>query len=464
MAAAGVPTAGARTCTTAAEVDAALDAFGPPYVVKDDGLAAGKGVVVTHDREAARAHAAACGTVVVEEYLDGPEVSLFCVTDGEARAAAAAGAGRQAGRRRRHRSEHRRHGRVCAAALGARPTWSTTSLHAVVAPDAGRDAPPRHPVRRPALRRPRAHRGRPAGNRVQRAVRRPGDPGGARAAGDRRWPACCTPPRPARSSRTRRCAGATAPRSPWCSPPPATRVSRGPATCSPAPTGPACCTPAPAAATTARWWRSGGRVRLRRRHRRHAGRRAAGRVRPAGRRAPRRRPLPLGHRARRGRRHHRDPGNASRRPLRVESVTDSWEQDFAAYVDGARRRPARAAYLLCGDWHAAEDLTQAALTKLYLAWRRIDRTGSLDAYARRVLLRTYLDERRRPWRREHPVAGGPAGLATTARSPPRGDPSRTTPSGTSGRRWTGWSGRRRHHCTPRPCSRRAGGPGGAGRC
>jgi len=82
MAAAGVPTAGARTCTTAAEVDEALDVFGPPYVVKDDGLAAGKGVVVTGDRDAARAHAAGRGTVLVEEYLAGPEVSLFCVTDG----------------------------------------------------------------------------------------------------------------------------------------------------------------------------------------------------------------------------------------------------------------------------------------------------------------------------------------------------------------------------------------------
>jgi phosphoribosylamine--glycine ligase len=83
MAAAGVPTAAARACRTAAEVEAALDAYGPPYVVKDDGLAAGKGVVVTGDRAAALAHAAACrGTVVVEEFLDGPEVSLFCVTDG----------------------------------------------------------------------------------------------------------------------------------------------------------------------------------------------------------------------------------------------------------------------------------------------------------------------------------------------------------------------------------------------
>ncbi len=82
MAAAGVPTARAFVCATSAEAAAALDAFGPPYVVKDDGLAAGKGVVVTSDRDEALAHAAACGRVVVEEYLDGPEVSLFAVTDG----------------------------------------------------------------------------------------------------------------------------------------------------------------------------------------------------------------------------------------------------------------------------------------------------------------------------------------------------------------------------------------------
>ncbi|MFR9794645.1 phosphoribosylamine--glycine ligase [Streptomyces sp. MS06] len=94
MAAAGVPTARSYVCTTDEEVAAALDAFGAPYVVKDDGLAAGKGVVVTGDLEAAEAHASAClgtsssasgqgGRVVVEEYLDGPEVSLFAVTDGE---------------------------------------------------------------------------------------------------------------------------------------------------------------------------------------------------------------------------------------------------------------------------------------------------------------------------------------------------------------------------------------------
>ncbi|MDG4762853.1 phosphoribosylamine--glycine ligase [Solwaraspora sp. WMMD406] len=84
MAAAGVPTARSATCRTAAEVAAALDDFGAPYVVKNDGLAAGKGVVVTEDRTAALAHAESCGQVVVEEYLAGPEVSLFVVTDGTA--------------------------------------------------------------------------------------------------------------------------------------------------------------------------------------------------------------------------------------------------------------------------------------------------------------------------------------------------------------------------------------------
>jgi phosphoribosylamine--glycine ligase len=82
MAAAGVPTARSYTCGDAAAVTAALDEFGPPYVVKDDGLAAGKGVVVTGDRAAALAHAAGCRQVVVEEYLAGPEVSLFALCDG----------------------------------------------------------------------------------------------------------------------------------------------------------------------------------------------------------------------------------------------------------------------------------------------------------------------------------------------------------------------------------------------
>ena len=88
MAEAGVPTAMARVCSTVDEVASALDQFGAPHVVKDDGLAAGKGVVVTDDRDEAFAHAAAClarggdARVVIEEYLDGPEVSLFGITDG----------------------------------------------------------------------------------------------------------------------------------------------------------------------------------------------------------------------------------------------------------------------------------------------------------------------------------------------------------------------------------------------
>ena len=82
MTAAGVPTAAARTCRSQPEAAAALAEFGPPYVVKADGLAAGKGVVVTTDLTEALAHAGASGTVVIEEFLDGPEVSVFALADG----------------------------------------------------------------------------------------------------------------------------------------------------------------------------------------------------------------------------------------------------------------------------------------------------------------------------------------------------------------------------------------------
>ncbi|MEY8014172.1 phosphoribosylamine--glycine ligase [Mycobacterium servetii] len=91
MAAAGVRTAASEIVDTPARLDAALDRFGPPagdpaWVVKDDRLAAGKGVVVTADREVARAYAAslleAGHPVLLESFLDGPEVSLFCVVDG----------------------------------------------------------------------------------------------------------------------------------------------------------------------------------------------------------------------------------------------------------------------------------------------------------------------------------------------------------------------------------------------
>ncbi len=92
MSAAGVRTASSEIVDNPAHLDAALDRFGPPageqaWVVKDDGLAAGKGVVVTADREVARAHAAslleAGHPVLLESFLDGPEVSLFCLVDGD---------------------------------------------------------------------------------------------------------------------------------------------------------------------------------------------------------------------------------------------------------------------------------------------------------------------------------------------------------------------------------------------
>ena len=94
MAATGVRTASSEIVDNPAHLDAALDRFGPAgaagdpaWVVKDDGLAAGKGVVVTADRDAARAHAAslldAGHPVLLESFLDGPEVSLLCIVDGE---------------------------------------------------------------------------------------------------------------------------------------------------------------------------------------------------------------------------------------------------------------------------------------------------------------------------------------------------------------------------------------------
>ncbi|MGY3127211.1 phosphoribosylamine--glycine ligase [Agrococcus sp. UYP33] len=85
MARAGVPTGADTTATTLDEVRAALDASPPPWVLKADGLAAGKGVIVTDDRAAAEAHAEAFlpdGPLLIEEFLAGPEVSLFVITDG----------------------------------------------------------------------------------------------------------------------------------------------------------------------------------------------------------------------------------------------------------------------------------------------------------------------------------------------------------------------------------------------
>ncbi|CAM5742754.1 Phosphoribosylamine--glycine ligase [Streptomyces alboniger] len=175
MAAAEVPTARSYVCTSPEEVDAALDAFGAPYVVKDDGLAAGKGVVVTSDVEAARAHANSCERVVIEEFLDGPEVSLFAITDGATvlplRPPRTSSARSTATRARTPAASVRTprcHGRT--------RSWSTRSWRPSSSPPStrcGAAAPPS-----PAcLRRSRDHLSRRPGDRVQRTLRRPRDPG-----------------------------------------------------------------------------------------------------------------------------------------------------------------------------------------------------------------------------------------------------------------------------------------------
>lgn len=81
-------------------------------------------------------------------------------------------------------------------------------------------------------------------------------------------------------------------------------------------------------------------------------------------------------------------------------TTGQRDAEFTAYVAARRASLRRTAYLLCHDWHAAEDLVQATLAKLYVAWPRIDRDGSPEAYARRTMMRAHIDETRRPWRRE----------------------------------------------------------------
>jgi RNA polymerase sigma-70 factor (sigma-E family) len=87
-------------------------------------------------------------------------------------------------------------------------------------------------------------------------------------------------------------------------------------------------------------------------------------------------------------------------------MSQAEESAFRSYA--VSRRPAlrRTAYLMCGDWHQADDLVQTSLVKLYVAWRRVhrgaDSGANPQAYTRRILTRCYLDERRRPWRRESP--------------------------------------------------------------
>lgn len=76
------------------------------------------------------------------------------------------------------------------------------------------------------------------------------------------------------------------------------------------------------------------------------------------------------------------------------------DAEFEAYVAAARPRLRRLAYSLCGDWHAADDVVQTALAKLYVVWPRVSRASNQDAYVRRTVARVTIDESRRPWQRE----------------------------------------------------------------
>jgi RNA polymerase sigma-70 factor (sigma-E family) len=90
-------------------------------------------------------------------------------------------------------------------------------------------------------------------------------------------------------------------------------------------------------------------------------------------------------------------------------------REFARYF-GERAQSLRSTvYLLCGDWHHAEDITQAALLKLYLAWPRLARPDALDAYDRKIVLRTFLSEHRRSWRKRERLTDEPPEL--TAEQP-----------------------------------------------
>jgi RNA polymerase sigma-70 factor (sigma-E family) len=105
-------------------------------------------------------------------------------------------------------------------------------------------------------------------------------------------------------------------------------------------------------------------------------------------------------------------GNALLEPAKERApVTHTggapWDAGFSRYF-AARAHTLRAtAYLLCGDWHRAEDLTQTALTKLYVAWPRLVRHESLDGYARKIIVRTFLAENRRSWRKREKLTDDP---------------------------------------------------------
>jgi RNA polymerase sigma-70 factor (sigma-E family) len=88
---------------------------------------------------------------------------------------------------------------------------------------------------------------------------------------------------------------------------------------------------------------------------------------------------------------------------------DARERAYVEFVTARQTHLRRIAYAICGDWDRAEDLLQAALTKLYVAWPRVQRMGVEEAYVRRIIIRAHVDEHPRPWRRESPGPDRPVG-------------------------------------------------------
>lgn len=87
------------------------------------------------------------------------------------------------------------------------------------------------------------------------------------------------------------------------------------------------------------------------------------------------------------------------------------EEKYRDYVTARMDSLRRWAYLVCHDWHAADDLVAVTLGKLYRSWARAQTTDALDAYVRTIMLRAWLDEKRRPWHREHPTGTVPDSAA-----------------------------------------------------
>ena len=169
LTAASVPTAAYGAFDESGPAIAFLETLPGPWVVKTDGLAAGKGVLVTYDLDQARADVVAklsgasfgpAGRVVIEEGLTGRELSVMAVCDGARAVALAPGSGLQTGRGRRHRTQHRRHGRLLPGARRVRSVVAEV-MDVRYPADPGRAAAPGHRFPRRSLRRPDAHRGGP---------------------------------------------------------------------------------------------------------------------------------------------------------------------------------------------------------------------------------------------------------------------------------------------------------------